>query len=67
MNMLGWYIYNADFAVSAPFDEGGKVFIYYGSKDNGLINSTVQQVNNMCVCYMHACVMLWYWIYSEYS
>ena len=33
-----------DIAVSAPFDEGGKVFIYYGSKETG-INSTVQQAS----------------------
>ena len=37
-----------DIAVSAPFDEGGKVFIYYGSKETG-INSTVQQASVLWV------------------
>ena len=37
-----------DIAVSAPFDEGGKVFIYYGSKQTG-INSTVQQASVLCI------------------
>lgn len=36
---------HADIAVSAPFDGNGKVFIYYGSNENGLINSTVQQAS----------------------
>ena len=40
-----------DIAISAPFDDNGKVFIYYGSKSSGLINTTAQQAS--------AQVMLW--------
>ena len=40
-----------DIAISAPFDDNGKVFIYYGSKSSGLINTIAQQAS--------AQVMLW--------
>ena len=33
-----------DIAVGAPFDDGGKVFIYHGSNSNSIINTTVKQV-----------------------
>lgn len=38
-----------DIAVSAPFDEGGKVFTYFGCNDSStIINTTQQQVKKMC-------------------
>lgn len=37
-----------DIAVGAPFDGNGKVFVYYGSKKDGLVNSTVQQASVYC-------------------
>lgn len=40
--------FGADFAVSAPYQDGGTVYIYYGkaSGDDGVIvNVTEQQVN----------------------
>ena len=33
-----------DIAVSAPFDDGGKVFVYYGSNSTTIIDTSVQQV-----------------------
>ena len=39
----------ADIAVSAPFDERGKVFLYFGCNDSStIINTTQQQVKKMC-------------------
>ena len=35
---------HADIAVGAPFDDGGKVFIYHGSNSTSIVNTTVQQV-----------------------
>lgn len=46
-----------DIAVSAPFHDGGKVFIYYGSNGETLINTTAQQVPCCCCCCL-ACVLL---------
>ena len=41
--MLTSCIY-ADIAVGAPFDDGGKVFIYHGSNSTSIIDTTVRQV-----------------------
>ena len=49
---------HADFAVGAPFDDGGKVFIYHGSNSTSIINATVQQVYTQTLaCCMHACMI----------
>lgn len=37
-------IIHIDIAVSAPFDDGGKVFVYYGSNSTTIIDTSVQQV-----------------------
>ena len=40
--------FGADFAVSAPYQEGGAVYIYYGKDSSGdgiIVNATEQQVN----------------------
>ena len=42
---------HTDFTVGAPFDDGGKVFIYHGTS---IINTTVQQVYTQTLgCCMH--------------
>lgn len=35
---------HVDIAVGAPFDDGGKVFIYHGSNSTLIIDTTVKQV-----------------------
>ena len=40
--------FGADFAVSAPYQAGGTVYIYYGKDSSGdgiIVNATEQQVN----------------------
>ena len=43
----GYYLC-IDFAVGAPFDGNGVVYIYYGQNVNGsIVNTTIQQVQDI--------------------
>ena len=50
-----------DFAVAAPFDEGGKVFIYYGTKNMSNFNTNAQQVMQQGLCWSCCCCCCCCW------
>ena len=55
-----------DFAVGAPFDGDGVVYIYYGQNVNGsIVNTTIQQVQD--IEYLVNILKLYIHVHTLYS